>query len=294
MKWIEDRREHLTAIGHSRESRCDVEIALRKDGTLLGLRGEIYVNIGAYVRPNGMTPVRNLAQFMSGPYRIPHIHLDAYAYVGNKTPAGTYRGPGRYEGCYFMERLIDLAATKLGIDRLELRRRNLVTDAEMPYPLATVLPSDGRAETSLDSGDHRSCFDRCLEEFDWAGKAHLQGQADRRDISRARHRLLRRGRRVGSLGSGAHAGRGRRQRVGLCRLFGRRPGPRNRFVADRGGCARNLDGPHPSLPWLDDLSEGGLGILRIARDCHGRQCGRRCGDASFSNGSAASPPQGSA
>ena len=176
VKWIEDRREHLTAIGHSRESQCDVEIALRKDGTLLGLRGEIYVNIGAYVRPNGMTPVRNLAQFMSGPYRIPHIHLDAYAYVGNKTPAGTYRGPGRYEGCYFMERLIDLAATKLGIDRLDLRRRNLVTDAEMPYSLATVLPSDGRAETSLDSGDHRSCFDRCLAEFDWAGKAHLQGR----------------------------------------------------------------------------------------------------------------------
>jgi len=176
VKWIEDRREHLTAIGHSRESQCDVEIALRKDGTLIGLRGEIYVDIGAYVRPNGMTPVRNLAQFMSGPYRIPHIHLDAYAYVGNKTPAGSYRGPGRYESCYFMERLIDLAAAKLGVDRLDLRHRNLLTDAEMPYSIAAVLPSDGRAETSYDSGDYRSCFDRCVAEFDWAGKAHLQGE----------------------------------------------------------------------------------------------------------------------
>jgi carbon-monoxide dehydrogenase large subunit len=176
VKWVEDRREHLTAIGHSRESLCDVEIALRKDGTLIGLRGEIYVNIGAYVRPNGMTPVRNLAQFMSGPYRIPNIHLLAHGYVTNKTPAGTYRGPGRYESCYFMERLMDLAAAKTGIDRLVLRRRNLVTNEEMPYALAPVLPSDGRADTSLDSGDHRTCFDRCVSEFDWAGKAHLQGR----------------------------------------------------------------------------------------------------------------------
>ena len=176
IKWTEDRREHLTAIGHSRETTSDVEIALRKDGTLLGLRGEVYVNIGAYVRPNGMTPVRNIAQFMSGAYRIPHIHLEAYAYVGNKTPAGTYRGPGRYESCYFMERLMDLAATKLGMDRLDLRRRNLLTHEEMPYQIATVLPSDGRAETNYDSGDYRVCFDRCLEEFDWAGKVPLQGK----------------------------------------------------------------------------------------------------------------------
>jgi carbon-monoxide dehydrogenase large subunit len=113
---------------------------------------------------------------MSGAYRIPHVHLEAYAYVANKTPAGTYRGPGRYEGCYFMERLMDLAAQKLGMDRLELRRRNLLTHEEMPYTIATVLPSDGRAETSYDSGDYRVCFDRCLEEFDWAGKAHMQGK----------------------------------------------------------------------------------------------------------------------
>jgi carbon-monoxide dehydrogenase large subunit len=100
----------------------------------------------------------------------------APGYVTNKTPAGTYRGPGRYESCYFMERLMDLAAAKTGIDRLVLRRRNLVTNEEMPYALAPVLPSDGRADTSLDSGDHRTCFDRCVSEFDWAGKAHLQGR----------------------------------------------------------------------------------------------------------------------
>ena len=176
IRWIEDRREHLTAIGHSREAECDVELAFSKDGTLLGMRGDLFVNVGAYVRPNGMTPVRNAAQFMSGPYRIPSIHLQAHAYVSNKTPAGTYRGPGRYEGSFFIERLMDLAAKRLGMDRLALRRRNLVTDAEMPYPLAPVLPSDGRAETNCDSGDYRVCFDRCLEEFGWAKKAELDGK----------------------------------------------------------------------------------------------------------------------
>lgn len=176
VKWIEDRREHLMAIGHSREASCDVELAFRKDGTLVGMRGSLYINIGAYVRPNGMTPVRNAAQFMSGPYRIPAIHLDAYACVTNKTPAGTYRGPGRYEGCFFIERLMDQAAGALGIDRLAIRRMNLLTQEEMPYPLATVLPSDGRADTSCDSGDHRVTFDTCVTESNWAEKAHLQGK----------------------------------------------------------------------------------------------------------------------
>ncbi len=175
VKWIEDRREHLMAIGHSRECSSDVELAFRKDGVILGMRGSLYINIGAYVRPNGMTPVRNAAQFMSGPYRVPAIHLDAYAFVSNKTPAGTYRGPGRYEGCFFIERLMDQAAAGLGIDRLEIRRRNLLTHTEMPYPLATVLPSDGRAETQCDSGHHLEPFELVVHDSKWAEKSALQG-----------------------------------------------------------------------------------------------------------------------
>jgi carbon-monoxide dehydrogenase large subunit len=176
IKWVEDRREHFSAIGHSRESAAKVDMAFARDGTILGLRGELYVNIGAYVRPNGMTPVRNAAQFMSGPYRIPNIHIEAQALVSNKTPSGTYRGPGRYEGCFFTERLLHIAGRELGLDPLEIRRKNLLTQEEMPYPLAPVLPSDGRAETSCDSGDHRVTFDRCVEESKWREKAHLQGQ----------------------------------------------------------------------------------------------------------------------
>ena len=176
IKWVEDRREHFMAIAHSRETECEIEMAFDRDGSILGLRGDIYVDIGAYVRPNGMTPVRNAAQFTSGPYRIPNIHLNAHALVSNKTPAGTYRGPGRFEGCFFCERMLDMAAQDLGLDRLAIRRRNLISLREMPYALASVLPDDGFGETECDSGDYASTFDRCVSEARWAEKATLQGK----------------------------------------------------------------------------------------------------------------------
>ncbi len=176
IRWVEDRREHFLSIAHSRETECDIEIALDRDGTFIGLCGEIYVDIGAYVRPNGSTPVRNLAQFLSGPYRIEHVHVEAHAFISNKTPSGTFRGPGRYEGCFFLERLLDLAAHDLGIDRLELRRRNLIRLADMPYELAPVHPPEGRAETACDSGDYAQPFDRCIAEAGWHEKTKLQGK----------------------------------------------------------------------------------------------------------------------
>ena len=73
VKWTEDRREHLMTLNHAREAECDIEIACRRDGTILGLRGHVYVDVGAYMRTNGAVGARNIAQFMSGPYRIADI-----------------------------------------------------------------------------------------------------------------------------------------------------------------------------------------------------------------------------
>jgi carbon-monoxide dehydrogenase large subunit len=176
IKWVEDRREHLMAIAHAREMACDIEMAFGRDGTILAVRGDVYVDIGAYVRPNGMTPVRNVAQFLVGPYRVAHMDIRAHALVSNKTPAGTYRGPGRFEACFFCERLIDIAADELNLDRRDIRRRNLITDAEMPHGLPVVLPDDGFGLSACDSGNYTVTFDRCLDEIGWAGKAHLQGR----------------------------------------------------------------------------------------------------------------------
>ena len=174
--WIEDRREHLIAMNHARQMDCEVEIACKRDGTILGLRGDIFVDLGAYVRTNGLIAPRNVAQSFSGPYRIPNIHLDSAALVTNKTPAGTYRGPGRYEGNFFCERLVELAAKDLGIDSVEMRRRNLVTDADMPYRLSSVEPSDISPDTECDSGDYAHTLERCLAEFGWEERRKLQGQ----------------------------------------------------------------------------------------------------------------------
>jgi aerobic carbon-monoxide dehydrogenase large subunit len=174
--WIETRREHLIAINHAREMDCEVEIACKRDGTMLGLRGDVFVDLGAYVRTNGLIAPRNVVQLFSGPYRIPNIRVSSSALVTNKTPTGTYRAPGRYEGSFFCERLIELAAKDLGIDGVEMRRRNLVTDAEMPYRLARVEPRDLAAETECDSGDYAYVLDRCLAEFGWEEKRKLQGR----------------------------------------------------------------------------------------------------------------------
>jgi aerobic carbon-monoxide dehydrogenase large subunit len=176
VKWIEDRREHFLAIAHAREMEAEIEIACDNDGAILGMRGRAHVDIGAYVRPNGTTSVRNVAQFLTGPYRVPNIAVEARALVSNKTPAGTYRGPGRFEGSFFCERMVDIAAQELRIDRLEMRRRNLLTEKDMPYAMAKVEPNDGFAETACDSGDYRTTFERCLGEFGWNAKAALAGK----------------------------------------------------------------------------------------------------------------------
>jgi len=174
--WIEDRGEHLIAINHARQMDCEGEIACKRDGTILGLRGDVFVDLGAYVRTNGLIAPRNVVQLFSGPYRIPNIRLSSSALLTNKTPTGTYRAPGRYEGSFFCERLIELAAKDLGIDTIEMRRRNLVTDAEMPYRLARVEPSDLAAETECDSGNYAYVLDRCVQEFGWEEKRKLQGR----------------------------------------------------------------------------------------------------------------------
>ena len=174
VKWIEDRRENLMAMNHAREAEAEIEIACRQDGTILGLRGHTYTDMGAYMRTNGAVGSRNVAQFMSGPYRIPNIDVDVTLFMTNKTPVGTYRGPGRFETDFFRERLFDMVAKDLGLDRVDFRRRNLVAESEMPYAIATINPFESKDQ--FDSGDYQITLDRCLAEFGWDEKSKLQGR----------------------------------------------------------------------------------------------------------------------
>jgi carbon-monoxide dehydrogenase large subunit len=174
VKWIEDRRENLMAMNHARQAEVDVEIACTRDGKMLALRGHIDVDMGAYMRTNGAVGARNIAQFMSGPYSIADVNIDVSLWMTNKTPVGTYRGPGRFETDFFRERLLDIVAKDLGIDRVEFRRRNLIPSSAMPCPIPTITPFESKDE--IDSGDYQITLDRCLDEIRWAEKAKLQGQ----------------------------------------------------------------------------------------------------------------------
>lgn len=174
VKWTEDRREHMMTANHARDVECDIEIAATKDGRFLGLRGQVWADLGAYVRTNGSVGPRNVAQYMSGPYTFEHIDIKSTMLMTNKTPSGTYRGPGRFETDFFRERLIDIVAKDLKIDRVDIRRKNLVADAQMPYPLASMTPYD--SSTELDSGDYHQVFDICMKEFNWAERSKLRGK----------------------------------------------------------------------------------------------------------------------
>jgi carbon-monoxide dehydrogenase large subunit len=174
VRWIEDRRENLMACNHARDAEIVLTLAADRDGKFLALLGEASCDIGAYVRTNGPTPARNLAQVITGAYAFPDVRMEVALVLTNKTPVGTYRGPGRFEADFFRERLIDMAADDLGIDRVELRRRNLIPSDAMPYRLATVERLNIQTET--DSGDYAATFERCLKELDWTGKADIQGK----------------------------------------------------------------------------------------------------------------------
>jgi len=174
VKWIEGRREHLVAANHSREMECELAIAARRDGTLLGLRARLLADMGAYVRTNGGVVPAKAAQFLPGPYRIANVGCEVNALVTNKTPTGTYRGPGRFEANFFRERLLDLMAADLGLDPVDVRLKNLLSPAEMPYAIGKLVPYEAAGE--YDTGDYASAFRRALAAIDYPRLAALSGK----------------------------------------------------------------------------------------------------------------------
>jgi aerobic carbon-monoxide dehydrogenase large subunit len=165
--WTEDRAEHLRASNHSREQVHEAAIALAADGRFLALRSRFLNDTGAYIRTHGLVVPGMTAALLPGPYRWQAYRCDVGQVLTNKTPAGTYRAPGRYEANFVRERLIDEAARRLGADPVELRRQNLVAPEEMPYPTRTHLDGHG---VVYDSGDYPRLLDRAASAFGWDGR----------------------------------------------------------------------------------------------------------------------------
>jgi carbon-monoxide dehydrogenase large subunit len=164
VKWIEDRREHLIAANHSRQQRHKVRAAVDAEGRILAIDDEFFHDQGAYVRTHAATVPDLAAAMLPGPYRVPAYRAAGHVRLTNKTPGGTYRAPGRFESTFVRERLMDAIAARLGIDRIEVRRRNLVAKGDMPYrrPLATL-----GTEIILDSGDYAGLVDKSLAAVGW-------------------------------------------------------------------------------------------------------------------------------
>ena len=159
VKWTEDRTEHLMAVNHSREQRHRIAAAFAGDGRLLGLRDDVLHDNGAYCRTHGIIVPELTVAMLPGPYRVPAYRGRVRVALTNKTPCGTYRAPGRFEGTTVREQLFDVAADRLGVDRIELRRRNLLAPDELPHtrPMSTL-----GTDVVLDAGDYPGLLDKAL------------------------------------------------------------------------------------------------------------------------------------
>ncbi len=172
VKWIEDRRENLSASLHAKQQVVYAELALTKDGIILGVKGRFTCDVGAYsAYPWGSALEAGMAAsaFPGGPYKVPAFRCEALSVVTNKTTSGAYRGVGLPVSILVMERLLDLGAQKLGIDPAELRMRNMIRKEEHPYQTVTGV--------EIESGSHRESLQKALDMLDYEAFRKEQQQA---------------------------------------------------------------------------------------------------------------------
>jgi carbon-monoxide dehydrogenase large subunit len=162
VKWTDERSESFVSDSHGRDHEMTAELALDAQGNFLAVRISGYGNLGAYVgRGTPIPPTANAVKNTIGVYKTPLIEVSTKLVVTNTQPVGAYRGAGRPEGNYYMERLVDAAAAEMGIDRVELRRRNHIPVAAMPYKAPNG--------TTYDSGEFTAVLDEALVRADWDG-----------------------------------------------------------------------------------------------------------------------------
>ena len=166
VKWIEDRREHFTASTQERDQYWEVEIAVADDAKILGMRGSMIHDHGAYTA-RGINLAYNSATTVSLAYDVPSFHIDVRLAITNKVPVTPVRGAGHPQGIFVMERLLDRVARGLGLDRAEVRRRNLIPGEKMPFE--KPLKTRGGMPVVLDSGDYPACQAEALARAGYDG-----------------------------------------------------------------------------------------------------------------------------
>jgi carbon-monoxide dehydrogenase large subunit len=160
VKWTEDRSEHFTAVNHERGQVHEVEVGFDSDGKIVALSDDFIHDAGAYTPYGIILPIITAAQ-VPGPYRVPNYRVRFRDVYTNATPTSPYRGAGRPHACFVMERTLDAIAAELGLDRVEVRRRNLIQTDEFPYSLG-IAWQDGN-KVVYDSGNYPALLDRAVE-----------------------------------------------------------------------------------------------------------------------------------
>jgi len=174
VKWIEDRRENFLTTHQERDQHWDLELALDADARILGLRGRLIHDNGAFI-PWGLVLPWIAATTVPGPYVVPSYRMEVVVAYTNKISTTPVRGAGRPEGVFVMERLMDRAARALKLDPAEVRRRNFIKPEQMPYKVGIIF-RDGRPVT-YDSGDYPSCQEGALKAAGYDGFAARQAEA---------------------------------------------------------------------------------------------------------------------
>jgi carbon-monoxide dehydrogenase large subunit len=165
IKWIEDRREHFTNAAQERDQYWSLDIAVDRDARLLGIRGRLVHDLGAYALQDVNIPY-NSASMMSGAYMLPALAMEVVVAATNKTPVSSVRGAGYPQAAFAMERLLDRVARELHLDRAEVRRRNLIPAEKMPY--TKPLKARSGASMQYDSGDYPASQAMVLERAGWS------------------------------------------------------------------------------------------------------------------------------
>src|SRR3989475_30379 len=160
VKWIENRREHMSGAAHARHQIHAISLAATRDGAILAVRDRIWLDLGAYNVWGVVLPYNTVAHLI-GPHRIENMRVDVQAVVTNKTPNAPYRGAGRPETVFAMDRAVDGLARQLGLDPAEIRRRNYLTARDLPWDLG--MPYRDGNPLVYDSGDFRAALDAALE-----------------------------------------------------------------------------------------------------------------------------------
>jgi aerobic carbon-monoxide dehydrogenase large subunit len=181
VKWTEDRREHMVGAAHARGQVHEIELAARRDGTLLAVRDRIWVDLGAYNVWGIVLPYNTVAHLL-GPHRVPHLAVECRGVVTTKMANAPYRGAGRPEAVFAMDRIVDRLARALGLDPAELRRRNYLTAADLPYELD--IPYRDGNRLVYDSGDCRALLDAALGTIDYERRRAEQAELRRAGVYR--------------------------------------------------------------------------------------------------------------